>query len=217
MGSLSGSITANAYYVVGELPSDIRTKAIEGLAAHKFLDINLDLDREESWGWVNTEDVTDTNFDTAKVFWGSYVMVTLRHDAIKIPAATFKVKLKKACEDACRARGVNKLSKSDKNDIKERLTSQLKKTAIPNIKTFDMVWNLDRGVVWFFATNKKLNESFVDLFAETFGLKLYERCPYSVMESLNLNDKQLALACAAEGAAMSAPPASASKKIRAVG
>lgn len=214
MGSLSGSITANAYYVVGDVPKTFREDFVTGLLTHKFRDIDRDLDQDDSWGWVTSQDVTSTAFDTSSVLFGNYVMATLRHDAIKIPAATFKIKLKRACEDQMKARGVDKLSKSEHDDIKERLMVQLKKTAIPHIKTFDLVWNTERGVAWFFASNKKLGEQFVDLFADTFGLSVHERNPYSLMEQLGVEPKQLDAAVELESAAMSAPP-SGQKKIRA--
>lgn len=214
MGAQSGSITANAYYVVGDIPKTFRQDFIDGLLAHKFRDIDRELDHDDAWGWVTSNDVTSTEFDTSNVFFGDYVMATLRHDAIKIPAATFKVRLKKAYEDASRARGGGKLSKTEREDIKERLTVQMKKVAIPNIKTFDLVWNMERQVVWFFGTNKKINEAFVDLFQETFGIVPYERNPYSQMEALGLEPKLLDAAVELESASMSAPP-SGQKKIRA--
>ena len=212
MGALGGSLTMTCYYVDGEVPKDFREAYLAALMKHRFTDVNVDLDREESVGWVNIADPFDTEFDLNKVLWGSYFMAALRHDTIRLPATAFKLHLRKACAEVMKKTGKEKLSKAETDDVRERLEKQLKKKMLPNIKTFDMVWNMERQVVWLFATNKKVNEQFVDFFQESFGLVPHEKNPYAQMERGGFEEKQLVQMLELEPAAMSAPPGESKRK-----
>jgi hypothetical protein len=132
-------------------------------------------------------------------------MVALRHDTIRLPATAFKLHLKKAVAEHMAKTGKERLSKAEVDEVRERLERQLKKRALPNIKTYDVVWNLDRGVVWLWTTNKKVNEQFVDFFQETFTLVPYEKSPYARLEQV-LDEASLEHLLELEPAAMSAMP-----------
>ena len=56
MGALAGTITMTCYYVRGEIPKDFKTSYIDALRQNKFVDINVDLEHEESMGWVTIAD-----------------------------------------------------------------------------------------------------------------------------------------------------------------
>ncbi len=212
MGALAGTLTMTCYYVQGEVPKDYKTAYVEALAKHKFTDINLDLEHEESMGWVTIADPFKTDFELNDVLWGSYLMVALRHDTIRLPAAAFKFHLKKAIAEHLKKTGKEKLSKSEVEEVRDRLEKQLKKKVLPSIKTYDVVWNMDRGVVWLWSTNKKVNEQFVDFFQETFGVVPHEKNPYAQLEQLGFTEEQLERVLDLEPAAMSAPPGESKRK-----
>jgi len=215
MGALAGTITMTCYYVQGEIPKDFKTSYLEALRKNRFVEINLDLEHEESMGWVAITDPFNTEFELNDVLWGSYLMVALRHDTIRLPATAFKLHLRKAVAEHLKKTGKEKLSKAEVDEVKERLERQLKKKALPNIKTHDVVWNMERGVVWLWSTNKKVNEQFVDFFQETFGLVPHDKNPYSQMEQLGLGEEGLERVLELEPAAMSAPPGETKKRRRA--
>ena len=75
-----------------------------------------------------------------------------------------------------------------------------------------MVWNMERGVVWLWSTNKKVNEQFVDFFQETFGLQPIEKNPYAQLEQLGITEEALERLLELEPAAMSAPPGEGKRK-----
>ena len=50
---------------------------------------------------------------------------------------------------------------------------------MPTIKTVDMSWNWQDGVVRFFSTSEKLNLEFMELFEATFGLVLTPDCAHT--------------------------------------
>lgn len=206
MGAFAGTLTMTCYYVQGEIPSDFRESFIAALEKHRFKDIEVELDHEESIGFVNAADPFDTEFELNKVLWGSYLVFALRHDVIRLPATAFKMHLKKAADEYRKKTGKEKLSKGELEEVKERLERQLRKKALPNIKTYDVVWNMDRGVLWLWTTNKKMNEQFVDLFQEAFGLLPLEKNPYSQIEKMGFEEDFLSRVIELEPAAMSAPP-----------
>ena len=206
MGALAGTITMTCYHVQGEIPKDFKDRYLKALAKHRFTDINVDQDHEESIGWVTAADPFDVEFDLNKVLWGSYLLAAIRHDTIRLPATAFKLHLKRAVEEHCKKTGKEKLSKAEVEEVRDMLEKQLKKKALPNIKVYDMVWNMDRGVVWLWSTNKKVNEQFVDFFQETFELVPHEKNPYSQLEMLDFPEEVIAHVLEIEPAAMSAPP-----------
>ncbi len=217
MGALAGTITMTCYYVRGEIPKDFKTSYLDALRRNRFVDINLDLEHEESMGWVTIADPFNSEFELNDVLWGSYLMVALRHDTIRLPATAFKLHLRKAIAEHLKKSGKEKLSKAESDEVRERLERQLKKKALPNIKTYDVVWNMDRGVVWLWSTNKKVNEQFLDFFQETFGLMPYEKSPYAQLEQLGMEEEALERLLELEPAAMSAPPGEGGRRKRRAG
>ena len=212
MGALAGTITMTCYYVRGEIPKDFKTSYIDALRQNKFVDINVDLEHEESMGWVTIADPFNTEFELNDVVWGSYLMAAVRQDTIRLPATAFKLHLRKAVAEQTKRSGKEKLSKSEVEEVRDLLEKQLKKKALPNIKTHDMVWNMERGVVWLWSTNKKVNEQFVDFFQETFGLQPIEKNPYAQLEQLGITEEALERLLELEPAAMSAPPGEGKRK-----
>lgn len=206
MGALSGTLTTTAYFIEGELPDGFRESFLETLGKQRFKEIDLALDQDESMGWVTIADPFDTAFELNKVLWGSYLMVAIRHDVIRLPANAFKLHLQRRVQEYLQAQGKERISKPEQEELKDVLQRELKKRVLPAIKTYDLVWNIDRGQAWFFTQNKKVNELFVDLFEETFGLRPHERNPYSLVEQMGLEDDVFARMLSVEPAAMAAPP-----------
>jgi hypothetical protein len=61
--------------------------------------------------------------------------------------------------------------------------------ATPNI--YDLVWNYEDSVVWFFSNLKAANEELETLFAKSFNLSLIRLFPYTAAElSSDLSDSQ---------------------------
>jgi len=206
VGALSGTLTSTAFYVDGDPPEGFRDAYLEALGKHRFKEIDYALEQDESIGWVSITDPFDTDFDLNKILWGSYLMVSLRHDVVRLPAAAFRLHLAKAIAERLEATGRERLTKAEQEDVRDELEKQLRKRVLPAIKTFDLVWNLERKELWFFTQNKKMNERFVDIFDATFGLALRERNPYSLVEQMGLDDETFERLFRIEPAAMAAPP-----------
>lgn len=204
MGAFTGPITFTTYYTTTELPKGHRQAFLDGLRRQAFIPINHDLDQDESLGWVIADNPLSADFQVNDIYWGSYLIATLRHDVIKLPPTSVKLQLRKAIGEHLAKTGKEKLSKSETEELREILVRGLKRKALPSTKTFDMVWNLDTGVVWFWCASKKVNEAFTDLFQETFGHQPNMKCPYSELERLDFDDDHLQRICEMEPANLAA-------------
>jgi hypothetical protein len=171
--------------VAGELPSDFRDRFLQALGQHGFKDIEIASDQEESLGWVNVSDPFDTAFDLNKVLWNDYLLVTLRHDSIRISPSALKLYLKREIAEYLTKTGKERASKAEQEEVRDHLVKQLRKRLLPAIKTYDVVWNIQRQRLWFFTTNKRVNEVFVEVFNDTFGLMLVPKSPYALLEQMD--------------------------------
>lgn len=192
MGALSGSISTSAYYVDGALEDGFRERFVEAMARHGFTDISVESEDSESWGWVNIHNPFDTELRIDTVHWGSYFLFGLRQDVLRVPAALFGLYLKQRFEAFKTEFGKDRLTKSEKENMKELLERELRRKTLPSIKVHDVAWNLDRGELWLFGTNKGVREQFEARFDQTFGLNLIPRNPYSLLERRGLDDAALA-------------------------
>jgi recombination associated protein RdgC len=205
MPVLSGSMSTMGYFAQGELPSDFKQTYIDAMRKYRFKDIDPVSDRDQAEGWVTLEDPFDTEFDLNKVFFTDYVVMSLRIDRIRIPAAVFKLHLQKALADYRTDKGKEKLSKDEKDEVRDFLESQLRRRVLPSVQTIDAAWNLENNRVWLFSHNKGINEIFQQLFHDTFGFTLTPKNPYVQLLHSDLEDEARDLALNIESAVFAVP------------
>lgn len=191
MGALTGTLTYKQYYVEGDLPDKFRDQFLEALQANAFRDIGVDAGDDRSHGWVNVRDILDADFYLDKFLFNQYICLALRQDVIKIPSTTLKVYVQKE-EALTRERTKrDKLTKFERDEIKEMLTIQLRKKMLPTIRSYDMVWNLDAHTLWFWTHNKATCELFEELFERTFGLKLVPHNTFTALSFGGVSERDL--------------------------
>ncbi len=206
MGALGGTLTVTRFYVDGEIPIDFKDLFISRLERHAFKPLDPSSDIDETVGWVNTFDPFSTAFVLNDVLWGNYLLATIRHDAIRLPATAFKLHLKKAMQDYMKKTGKERLSRAETDEIRDQLEKQLKKQMLPSIRTYDVVWNMDRQCLWLWSTNKKVKEQFLELFEESFEMSLHEQNPFMQLKALGFEKELLDSLTQLEPASLSAAP-----------
>lgn len=207
MPLLTGSMTTMAYFAQGDLPSDFKQSYLENLSKFRFREIESSSDRDEAAGWVTLEDPFNTEFDAEKVFFTDYVCMTLRVDKIRIPANVFKLHLQRALADNAAEKGKERLSKDEKDEVRDFLHVQLRRRVLPTIQTIDAAWNLETNRVWLFSQNKVVAELFEQLFHNTFGFTLAPKSPYIQLGYSGLSDDLRDQALNVEPAVFSIPAA----------
>jgi recombination associated protein RdgC len=191
MGALKGSMTTTAYFARGELPTDFQGVYLQAMTKYRFRDIDVNGDSSESLGWVVAENPFDTDFDLNRVLFGSYLLMSLRVDKIRIPSNVLKLHLHQAVAEAAKELGQEELSRDQKEELKEMVEKQLRRRALPSITTYDVVWNMDRNMVWLFTGSKTLRDSFESLFTDTFGFALIPRTPYTQLSQTGTSPEDL--------------------------
>ncbi len=187
MGFLQSSWSFSRYFVIGDLPEDYEKEFASGIARYAFKNMDEQSAEERSIGWADLHDMFQTRIDASGFLNPPYISLTLRIDKKHVPPKAL-LRYTKEAESAVRAEeGLEYLPRARRLEIKDAVNLNLIKRAIPDSGTYDMVWNLETGIVMFGSANAKLGDEFSELFAKTFGLTLTPVFPYSL--GLNLLEK----------------------------
>lgn len=189
MGALQGTLTYKVFFVEGELPSDLKATFLAGIKHRAFFPLNPEDEDEERIGWVPIERPLETDFTAEDVFFNDFVNLSLRHDKYVVPSQLLKAHTEEA-ERAYKAQNEKKkLSKFERDDIKEMVRRQLKEQSLPRMKTIDMSWELGQMRLRFWSQSTKMCEIFQGYFEDTFGLRLIPSNPYTLAMQLDLDTK----------------------------
>jgi len=199
MGLLSGTASFTRFTVEGEVPENFWDFIAERVAEHSFQDIDDTID-EYSVGWVSVADMFDSGFAFSSYAAGDYVILSMRMDERKVTPSVLKKFIAKEESRIKQEKGLRRLSRSVRLEIKERLRAELvrKAPAIPAV--YDLCWNTSDNTLLFFSNSRKAIALLEDLFRETFDLSLVMQIPWNTALQLadqatadKLNDLQPAL------------------------
>ncbi len=180
MGLISGSGSFTRYWLDGDLPKNYMEEFPEKIARYTFRTLDENSYDERSIGWVNILDVLDNSFKAMEFIKEPFLAMSFREDKRKVPQTALMQYCRKAEEKIKELEQVDFLPKATRKDIKEDAKNQLLKRAIPVTKTYDMIWNLNSGIVIFGGINNKLCDEFAEFFYKTFNLHLQPVFPYAL-------------------------------------
>ncbi len=181
MGLLSSSASITCYKVEGELEGPVVETAEKKLKKNVILEIDDDV-AEKAVGWTSIENPYQPNFDGASFSFGTQLVFALRIDRKSVPAKVLKKFLIMETSKILAETGRNYLNKTEKQMVKDRVFSVLLRRypAVPSV--YDLIWNCEKGTIWFFSNQKSANEEFENLFAKTFELSLIRLFPYTIAD-----------------------------------
>jgi hypothetical protein len=163
----------------------------DGLKSNTISEIDNQIS-DKAVGWTTFDKPFQPDFEGSSFVYGNYFVFALRIDkkniAAKVLQKHYTIEVAKRMAES----GRDFLSKNEKSLVKEHVISglSLRIPATPNI--YDLVWNYEDSVVWFFSNLKAANEELEDLFSKSFSLSLIRLFPYTAAElSSNLSDSQL--------------------------
>ena len=183
MGILSSNTSLTRYQVNGQLSDPVVDTFVQHLAQHAIVEID-DEDSDKSIGWTTLEEPFNPEFIVSKIMMGVYFIFSFRIDKKTIPSKIINKQYRQQTLLKLKESGKEYLSRDEKKRIKEDIIHQLyiKIPATPNL--FDIVWNYEKSILWFFSTQKSANEEFEAFFTKTFKLNLIRHFPYTAAQNI---------------------------------
>ncbi len=166
-----GSLTLRRYVVQGVVPQDFAQTVEKNVRAHAFLPIAQDGNEEKSVGFCSVMDENDLDLAVQKFFFDGRILLSLRQDTLKPPAAHLRRLLRERTQTLEKERG-QPLSAAALRDLKAILAAELRKNTLPKTRTVDLVWELQTQRLLFFSHAKSMNEALLTLFSQTFNVGL---------------------------------------------
>jgi recombination associated protein RdgC len=184
LGALSGSMGAARYHVRGDLPKDVRRSYLERIRLRTFVPLRVDEEAEERAGWCTLAQPFDLELTTPKIFQGPYLTLGLRADRYRFPPAVLHAELAQASQALREKNGQERLSRTQKAELKVRIVQRLRRKYLPSMRAVDLVWNLDRKELYFWSGSAAMRQHLGALFELSFGLELVPSSPWVDAERL---------------------------------
>jgi hypothetical protein len=190
MPALKGSLSYARFFVEGELPEDFRERFMKAIRLRAMKPLVADEDALERSGWCAIGEPFELELRYDNVFYNTFLNLGFRTDRWAIPSALLRTKVREAEQAYRDKKGRERLSKTERMEIKELIARKLRKQFVPAMRVLDFSWSLEEGVVRFFSHSAKPSLAMSDLFTKTFGLKLLPEAPYTLAARLGLQRAQ---------------------------
>ena len=179
MGAIKGSVTYTKYYVADEPTAGFRERFVACLEARHFREIDVEAGHDRSAGWVTLGDPFGTSLNWEDIFIDPYICISLREDSIRIPPTALKAYLDRRIQETCDRLGRDALRRAERAQIKTDVLLELRRRAIADIKLYDVVWNVQEGVIRLWSHSRRIRDIFEEIVSETWGIRIVPHAPYT--------------------------------------
>jgi recombination associated protein RdgC len=191
VGLLKGSISYVRFFVDGEVPTRYKSKFLESIELRTFRPLKPSDEEEERVGWCSVHQPIDLELTAEKVYDGDFVNLGLRVDRYKIPSAILKAHYAEAEAAMLQELGKERLSRSQKEDLRAMVLKKLKQRSMPVMRVYDVSWDVSTGLVRFFGTSAKIHDVLAEIFEKTFNVALVREGAYTRAERIGLPNSAL--------------------------
>ena len=168
------ALTFRRFRIYGEAPSNATIRA--GIEKYTFDAKPRARSEEPNYGWAELGQAGKSCL--VPFVAGSIVAASVRFDRKRINGAAFALACDAKYEEVMKARGVERIGANHKQEIKEALKEDLLGQAFPAVSMVDLVWSLDVGEVWIFASSDTAVDLVRGLFHDSFGTRLFPDRPH---------------------------------------
>ncbi|MCP4105171.1 MAG: recombination-associated protein RdgC [Desulfobacteraceae bacterium] len=181
MGLLSSTVSITRYKVEGDIEAPVLETITNALKSNIISDLDEDA-YDKIVGWTSLENPFNPDFEGSSFVIGTYLVFSLRIDKKTIPQKIVKKHVNIQVAKKLSETGRDYLSKNEKQLIKESVIDKLSRQipATPNI--YDIVWNQEESVLWFFSNQKAANEELEAMFSKSFKVSLIRLFPYTIAD-----------------------------------
>jgi hypothetical protein len=181
LGLLSSSTALTRYFVEGNTENNLKEIVFSGLTKHAISPIDDDT-AEKTLGWTSFKEPFSADFEGYSFIYGNYFAFSIRIDKKSIPANLVKKYIALESDKRLKASGREFLSRNEKKMIKEHVLNflYLRIPATPHI--YNILWNYERSVLFFFTNIKAPNQTLETLFYSSFNLRLIRIFPYTLAD-----------------------------------
>ena len=190
MSLLSASVSITRYRVEGKLKTPVIETVAAALKKNAISEID-DHPAEKVSGWTSFEKPYQPDFSGSNFVYAAYLVFALRIDKKTIPAKLIQKHFIIESARRLAESGKQYLSRNEKQIIKDHVVEALylKVPAVPHV--YDVIWNYEESVLWFFSNLKAANEELETLFLRSFNLTLIRMFPYTAAQlSSDLSDTE---------------------------
>ena len=190
MPALKGSLTYSRSFVEGDLPDDFRERFMKAIRLRAMKPLEPDDDDLERSGWCRIGEPFELDLAYDDIFYNEYINLGFRTDRWVIPGPMLRAKMREAEAAYLAKKGRERLSKSEKTELKALVSKKLRRQLAPATRAFDFSWSTSEGLVRFFSQSARPIASMTELFQRTFGLKLVPEAPYTLAARLGMTKPQ---------------------------
>jgi recombination associated protein RdgC len=178
MSFLSSSISITRYKVEGRLKAPVLETVAAGLKKNAISEID-NQSSEKAVGWTSFKKPYQPDFSGSDFVYGNFLVFSLRIDKKSIPPKVVKKYFMIESTRRLADSGRQQLSRSENQIIRDQVIERLnlKVPATPHV--YDLIWNYEDSVLWFFSNLKASNEELETLFLRSFDLRLIRMIPYT--------------------------------------
>lgn len=190
MGLLSSSVSINRYYVEGKIEDPVLDLVRKGLKKFSFKE-SEDLPSDKNTGWTSFNNNFSPDFEASSFVLNNCFVFSLRIDKKTVSPKIIRKYMYFETSKRLQESGQRYLSANEKKLVKEQVINNLllRVPATPNI--YDIVWDYEKSILYFFSNNKSANEEFETLFQKSFKNNLIKIFPYSEADILSgLNESE---------------------------
>ncbi|MFZ7110521.1 MAG: recombination-associated protein RdgC [Desulfatiglandales bacterium] len=184
MSLIYGTGSFTRFKVEGGISEENREIFQKNISRYAFRNLDENSDEERSTGWVSIMDMFDSAFGDMNYFKEPCIALSWRVDVRSVPSKALRQYSREAEEKIKTSEELEHISKKRRQEIKEAVWIQLLKRAIPRSNIYDMIWNVQTGLVIFAATSTKLCDEFSEFFLKCFGLHLMTVFPHSMASDI---------------------------------
>ena len=176
----TGTLSFTRYRVIGDAPKSIDQELLDRAAAQKFVEHELGVPVENSYGWVGPQHIMDPDFTFENCVFGDFLILGIRQDICRVPGEVKRAY--QAMEEKATAAGnpsgfISKLQKREAKDaVNRKIDQELRDGKHRKSKLAHVIWDLAEGIIY--APNGKGSQEIVsEIFERTFDLTLMAITP----------------------------------------